>query len=155
MRVNVINVRDQVLRERGIVTQGYLDRDLPLDIFDIDRLGNELLTGSVDVLDKLPEAAFCVKRFGSGLARLIRVAIVVQRNANTWVEERQLAEARCHRLIVVFHRLEDLRIRSEMDRCTPTGRFAYNPDGELGAPPLVLLAENLPLAVYCRGKLFG
>src|SRR5690606_41621796 len=43
----------------------------------------------------------------------------------------------------------------EVDSCPPPCRFTDNPNGKFGSATFVLLGEDLPIAVYCRGKLFG
>src|SRR5690606_1836800 len=68
--------------------------------------------------------------------------------------ECQLTEAGSHRFVVILCNLEYLRIRPEMDCRATAGRFSYDPNGELGASPFVLLGKHLSLTVNGSRKFF-
>src|SRR5690606_22396805 len=58
VRINVVDIGDQILGKRCIVAHRYLDGYISLGTFDVDRFGNKLFPCGVDVFDKLPQATF-------------------------------------------------------------------------------------------------
>ena len=140
VRVDV--VRERVDRLRVAVVP--LQRDLGVDAvalaLHVDRLLVDRGLVLVQVLDERDDAAVVLELVALGLA------LVVQRDENAGVQERELAQALRQRVEAEFDGLEDLRVGPERDLRAALLRRAGDLQIGLRLAPRVFLLVDLAVA---------
>ena len=107
--VDVVGVAVDALGVAVVPLQGDLDDDAVALAGDVDRLLRQRLLVAVQVLDERDDPALVLE------AVLLAVALVVERDQDPAVQERQLAQALRERVEAEGRRLEDLRVGLEGD----------------------------------------
>ena len=123
MRVDVVGEREDQLRVAVVPLQRDLGVDAVLVALHEDRLVVDERLVLVQVLDERDDAAFVLKLVA------LAVALVVDRDEDAAVEERELAKALRQRVEAVFDRFENLRVWLERD----FGAAALRRAGDLAA----------------------
>ena len=109
VRVDVVREREHQLGVAVVPLQRDLGVDAVLLALHEDRLVVDDRLVLVQVLDERDDAAFVLELVA------LAVALVVDRDEDAAVQERELAQALRERVEAVFRRLEDLRVGLERD----------------------------------------
>ena len=117
--VDVVHEGERVLVVAVLVLQGDIDVDVVLDRVERDRLGMGGLLVPVQPLDELGQPALGVERFALAL-----FALVLDRDRDPLVEERELSQPVRQGGVVELENLEDLRVGLEADRRAGAARLA-------------------------------
>ena len=145
VRVDVVGERE-LLRVVAVVP---LHRDFDVDAVAVAVHEHRLLVDDalvlVQVLDERDDAAVVVEAMA-----LAGFALVVERDGDAGVEERELAQAAGERVEAEVDDLEDLRVGLERDlRAAALGRAG---DGEIGERLAALVALLVRLARCARSR---
>ena len=99
--VDVVDERIDILVERRVVSQGHLYGDsLALGI-EMDNVVDQAFLVGVDIFHELTEAVLGKEDFPDGVPFLVERTLVGKRQRDARVEECEVAEAVCKRLVVV------------------------------------------------------
>ena len=119
-RVDVVDVAIYVLVVGRVVGHRHLDRDALLLRDDVDDVLDEVLLGAVDIASEFLEPSLGVVFLGERCARLVQYALVDERQADTSVEEGELAQTVGEDLELILRDGEDGLVGLEDDRRTRT-----------------------------------
>ena len=164
-RVDIVDVRVDVLVEVRVVLHGHLDGDGLVGL-QVDGLLGEAAAVAVEVFDELPQAFFGIEdifRFDRMfdavfvIDDLVCLAQVAQGQADALVEVSQFAETVGQGFVVVdtVGGGEDLRIRVEGDDGSRIGGFPHDLDVVERLALGILLHEDLAFAVDLCAEMVG
>ena len=111
--VDVVDVREQVLGERIVVSHGDLDRHPVAFTADVDDVLDDGFAVAVEVGHEIFQPFGAVKGFGEVVALVVLHALVGQGDRDALVEVRQLAHAVGQGVVIVDEGLEDFFVRLE------------------------------------------
>jgi hypothetical protein len=140
-RVDVVGEGEHALLVAVVVLQRHFDLDVALRALEVEDLGVDRRLVLIEVLDEFDDAALVEEGV------VATVALVLDDDLETLVEERQLAEPVRQRIEGERHFLEDRRIRLEPDdRAVLLGGFAGRQRARGRAALLVPLGPHLAAA---------
>ena len=145
--VDVVDEREDVLVERGVVCHGDLDGNAAAYGAEVDDVGDEGFLALVDVADELLEPLVGVEDLAAGPVLFVALALVGERQGDAGVEEGQVAQAVGQRAVVVDCLGEDVGVGMEGDGGAGVGGLAG--DGELGDGLALAELLHVDLAVAC------
>ena len=149
VRVDVVRERIHRLGVAVVPLQRDLDVDAVLLAVHVDRLVVDRRLVLVQILDEGDDPAFVEE-----LVRLA-VALVVERDGDAAVQERELAQPLRERVEAEFRRLEDLRVGLERDLGAALLGRAGDLEIALRRAALVALLVDLAVAPDLEIELFG
>src|SRR5205807_424975 len=135
-RVDVVREREHGLLIAVVVLERHLHHRVALARLEVEHLGVDRRLVLVHVLDELDDPARVVEDV------LSIIALVLDRDLQTAIEERELAEAVGQRVERERRLLEDLRVRLEADDRPVLARLLARREFPLRDPELVALGPD-------------
>ena len=145
--VDVVDIRVDVLVIVGVVGQRHLDGDAVLLRVEMDDVFDQRLLAGVDVFDELLEALVAVIHLAAGIALLVAVAHIGERQRDAGVEKRQVAQTVGQSLVVVYGLAEYRRVRMEEDSRARVVGLAYHLQAACRLAVGIFLHVDLAVAV--------
>ena len=149
-RIDVVDIRMDVLRERIVVLHGHFHRHAVLFGIEIDdRFDDRLAARGVEILHELLQTVFRMEGLAEVTSLLVLHPLVGDRELDTLVQERQFAQAVRQNFVLVLRRMrENLAVGFESDRRTAVRTFADDLQFGGGHALAERLAVDLAVAMH-------